>query len=143
MAEKLYEGMFLLDSTKYAQEPEETTQHLLDILDKAGATIAAHRPWQDGKLAYEIDGHRKGLHYLVYFRMPGAGATSITRSCKLSEVVLRHMLINQPETLFNAMVNAISGRRDNDGEGRRSASHDETEAVETEDEEEEVSSESN
>lgn len=102
-----YEGMFLLDSGKFAADHEGTIAHVLEILTKAGAEIVAHRPWQDGKLAYEIEGHMKGLHYLVYFTMPGAGMDIITRSCHLSDIVIRQMVIKQPQTLFDAMVSAI------------------------------------
>jgi len=102
-----YEGMFLLDSGKFAADHEGTIGHVIEILEKAGAEIVAHRPWQDGKLAYEIDGHMKGLHYLVYFRMPVSGMDSITRACHLSDIVIRQMVIKQPQTLFDAMVSAI------------------------------------
>ncbi|WP_145212827.1 30S ribosomal protein S6 [Gimesia alba] len=102
-----YEGMFLLDSGKFAADHEGTIAHLMEILEKAGAEIVAHRPWQDGKLAYEIEGHMKGLHYLVYFTMPGSGMEVITRSCHLSDIVIRQLVIKQPQTLFDAMVTAI------------------------------------
>lgn len=102
-----YEGMFLLDSGKFAADHEGTVAHLMEILEKAGAEIVAHRPWQDGKLAYEIEGHMKGLHYLVYFTMPGSGMDLITRACHLSDIVIRQMVIKQPQTLFDAMVSAI------------------------------------
>ncbi len=102
-----YEGMFLLDSGKFAADHEGTISHLMEILDKAGAEIVAHRPWQDGKLAYEIEGHMKGLHYLVYFTMPGNGMDIITRACHLSDIVIRQLVIKQPQTLFDAMVVAI------------------------------------
>lgn len=102
-----YEGMFLLDSGKFAADHEGTIAHLMEILEKAGAEIVAHRPWQDGKLAYEIEGHMKGLHYLVYFTMPGSGMDVITRSCHLSDIVIRQMVIKQPQTLFDAMISAI------------------------------------
>lgn len=102
-----YEGMFLLDSGKFAADHEGTIAQLVEILEKAGAEIVAHRPWQDGKLAYEIEGHMKGLHYLVYFTMPGSGMDVITRSCHLSDIVIRQMVIKQPQTLFDAMVSAI------------------------------------
>ena len=108
VAEKLYEGMFLLDSNKFVANPDDVTRHLLDILDAAEATVVTHRPWQDGRLAYEIEGKRKGLHYLVYFHMPGRGIPVITRKCKLSEYVLRHLVIRQPQTLFDAMVQALN-----------------------------------
>lgn len=102
-----YEGMFLLDSGKFAADHEGTIAHVMEILEKAGAEIVAHRPWQDGKLAYEIEGHMKGLHYLVYFKMPGKGMDVVTRSCHLSDIIIRQLVINQPESLFDAMVTAI------------------------------------
>ena len=108
VAENLYEGMFLLDSGKFAADPEGVANQVLGILDKAGATVVAHRPWQDGKLAYEIAGHRKGLHYIVLFRMPGSGVAEITRACKLNELVLRQMVINQAQSVFDAVVAAVS-----------------------------------
>ncbi|MFK7778759.1 MAG: 30S ribosomal protein S6 [Gimesia sp.] len=102
-----YEGMFLLDSAKFAADHEGTIAHVIEMLEKAGAEIVAHRPWQDGKLAYEIEGRVKALHYLVYFTMPGKGMDLLTRSCHLSDIVLRQLVINQPQSLFDAMVAAI------------------------------------
>lgn len=106
--EKLYEGMFLLDSSKFASDPEGVTSHLMGILEKAGASAVAHRPWQDGKLAYEIEGRRKGLHYLIYFRMPGSGVDSINRSVRLSDRVVRHLVIKHSQSYFDASVAAIT-----------------------------------
>lgn len=105
----LYEGMFLLDSSKFANDPDAVAKAILDILERAGGQVVAHRPWQDGKLAYEIEGHRKGLHYLTYFRMPGEGLRDVARACKLNNVVLRQMVIKQPQALFDAMVAALEG----------------------------------
>ncbi len=107
--ENRYEGMFLVDSNAFASDPEAIIDELMRLLDKAGATIVAHRPWQDGKLAYEIEGRRKGLHYIVCFRMPTSGMTVLTRQCQLSDVVLRHMVISHTAELFDAVVDAISG----------------------------------
>ena len=106
--EKLYEGMFLLDSSKFASDPDGVTAHLLGIVEKAGGSVVAHRPWQDGKLAYEIAGRRKGMHYLIYFRMPGSGVTDINRSVRLSDRVVRHLLIGHSQSYFDASVAAIT-----------------------------------
>ena len=81
----------------------------MSILDRAGATVVAHRPWQDGKLAYEIEGRRKGLHYLVCFKMPGAGMEVVTRQCHLSDVVIRQLVIKHSQELFDAMVGVLTG----------------------------------
>lgn len=107
-SENLYEGIFLLDSAKFASNPDDVAKQVLGILEKAGATIATHRPWLDGKLAYLIEGHRKGLHYLVLFRMPATGMSGIARACKLTECILRHIIVKHPQALFDAMVTALT-----------------------------------
>lgn len=109
MSENLYEGMFLVESGRFASDPEGTAQNITGMIEKAGGTLVAHRPWQDGRLAYPINGHRKGLHYLAYFRMPGTGLKDLNRACRLNDTILRHIVINQPQTLFDAMVAALSG----------------------------------
>jgi len=109
--------MFLVDSTQYANDPEATTEAIMAILERAGATVVAHRPWQDGKLAYEIEGHRKGLHYVVCFRMPGEGMTVVTRQSQLSDTVIRQMVIKHNPELFNAMVDALNGVTAESSEG--------------------------
>lgn len=121
-AERLYEGMFLLDSGKFATDPDGATGQVLDILAKAGATVVAHRPWQDGRLAYEIEGHKKGLHYLVYFRMPGTGVEEIHRLCKLNEIVLRELIIQHEQKLFDAMVTALGSEGQADDAPEEAAS---------------------
>lgn len=108
MAENLYEGMFILDSGKFASDPDGSTNALIQIVEKAGGSIVAHRAWQDGKLAYPIEKQRKGLHYLVYFKMPSDGVAAVTRSCKLSDMILRQLMIRHTETLFDAMVSHLN-----------------------------------
>lgn len=110
--QNLYEGMFLVDSAQFANDPEGTTAAIMAILERAGATVVAHRPWQDGKLAYEIEGRRKGLHYVVCFRMAGDGVTVVTRQSQLSDMILRQMVIRHTPELFNAMVDVLNGVAD-------------------------------
>jgi len=107
--EHLYEGMFLVDSGKFAMDPDGVTNEILAVLKKAGATIVAHRPWQDGKLAYEINGMKKGLHYIVCFTMPGAGMKTLIRQCQLSETIVRQMVLTHSQSIFDATVAVISG----------------------------------
>lgn len=133
-----YEGMFLLDSGKFASNPDEILQHLIDLLEKADAEIVAHRPWLDGRLAYDIEGKRRGLHYLVYFMMPGSGVADVTRSCKLSDQVMRHLIIRHEQTLFDAMVEALNagggtGDTDADSESAEAKSSDDDDSDDDDD----------
>lgn len=103
-----YEGMFLLDSGRFSSDPDGATKELLSILQKVDATVDMHRHWQDGKLAYEVDGHRRGVHYLVFFRMPTEKSGDLNRLCKLNDLVVRHLLIRHDQQIYDASVHALS-----------------------------------
>ena len=107
MALRNYECMFVLNSGKYASDAAAAEKSLMDMLQRVEANVIAKSPWQDGKLAYPINGHRKGLHYLVYFRMDGSQGGELTRLCKLNDLVLRHMTIEHSDTLFDALSQAL------------------------------------
>lgn len=108
VAQNLYEGVFLVESTKFANDPEKITNTILDLIQKAGGEVLAHAPFNDGKLAYPINGRRKGLHYLTYFKMAPAGQKELDRACKLNDLIMRKLIIRHPENLFNAMVQALT-----------------------------------
>ena len=110
MANVTYEGMFLLDSNKYAANPAGIAGEVQAILERVGAKVLATRPWQDGKLAYDIDGHRKGLHFLVYFSMDSTKLFEIDRLVKFNESILRHMVIKLPVALIEPMLNMATGK---------------------------------
>ena len=107
MAIKQYEGMFLLNSNKYAQDPAGAVGEVLALLERMKAEVIAHRPWQDGKLAYPIEGQTKGVHYLIYFKAEAAELTDFYRRCKLNEGILRYMVIEPPARLFDLMAQSL------------------------------------
>jgi small subunit ribosomal protein S6 len=82
----------------------------LALLERVGAKVLATRPWQDGKLSYPVDGHRKGLHFLVYFALDSRHLTEIDRLVKFNEAILRHMVIKLPEALIEPMLAMATGR---------------------------------
>lgn len=107
LAQRNYECMFLLHSGRYAQDPQGTENELMEMLAKCEAEIVGATPWQDGKLAYEVDGHRKGLHFLTYFKMDGSQVVNLNRMCKLSEIVIRHLMIEHSDKLFELMTQQV------------------------------------
>lgn len=123
MAKRNYECMFVLNSGKYASDPNGAVTTLQELFDRVAAELVVHSPWQDGKLAYPIDGHRKGTHYLTYFRMDGSQMEEFTRLCKLNDLILRQLVIEHSDTLFDAMSQAlIQHSRGESGEGEEAES---------------------
>ncbi len=104
MATKVYEGMFLLDSNRYARDPGGVSGQVAQILEKCGGEILASRLWNEQKLAYPIDGHRKGTYWLTYFRMDSQRQGELTRACRLNENILRNLIIRIDDRLVETLV---------------------------------------
>lgn len=139
-----YEGMFLVDSNRFSSDSDGISQGILHMIERAGGEIVVSRPWQEGKLAYAVKGQRRGTYFLTYFRMKPSGMAELERLTKLNESVLRHMFVVHPQSLFDAMVEALSThdssvstleeepREDRRGGRRRPERHEEAETGEEE-----------
>lgn len=109
MAINHYEGMFILDSGRFGANPEAAATEVTGIIEKVGGTLSAHRPWQDSKLAYPINGHRKGLYYLAFFTAESRAVNDINGIVKLNDNVLRHLVLSHDKGLYDQMVEMVGG----------------------------------
>jgi small subunit ribosomal protein S6 len=104
MPVNLYECMFLLDTTKMAGDLESARAKLHGTLERYGAEILASRPWDERKLAYPINGQKKGLYYLVYYKAEAAKIREIESDLKLNESLLRYMTTKVEPKLADALL---------------------------------------
>ena len=105
MPANTYEGMFLLDSSKVAVSWEESEKHVHSILTKHDSEIVASRQWDERRLAYPVDGHKKGTYLLTYFRADGTKLHDIVADCHLSDVILRELILKVHPKLVEHLVN--------------------------------------
>lgn len=71
MADNVYEGMFILDSSRYGHDPEAVSGQIDETIQKLGGKILVSRLWEERRLAYPIKSHRKGTYWLTYFELSG------------------------------------------------------------------------
>jgi small subunit ribosomal protein S6 len=100
-----YEGMFLLDSSKVAVNWDDSVQHVHDILTKHKSEIVASRQWDERRLAYPVEGHKKGTYLLTYFKTEGAELKDIVSDCHLSDVIVRELILKVHPKLADHLVN--------------------------------------
>ena len=93
MPANVYECMFLLDTNKVAGDVPNAAKQLHALLERNQAEVLASRPWDERRLAYPINGHKKGLYYLTYFRSEGKSVVGIERDCALAELILRTLIL--------------------------------------------------
>ena len=106
----VYEGMFILDPSKYARDPAATSQQISDMVAQNGGTVLASRLWDERKLAYPINGHKKGVYWLTYFRMPGDGITPLERQCEINDDIIRKLILKVDPRIADALVqHALAG----------------------------------
>jgi small subunit ribosomal protein S6 len=100
----VYEGMFILEPGRYSRDPGAVTQQVADLIKQHGGTVLAARLWDERKLAYPIKGHKKGVYWLTYFRMPSEGLTALERQCEISEEILRKLVLRVDDRIADALV---------------------------------------
>ena len=113
-----YEGMFLLDAVQASKDWAAAEKHVLDILKRHKAEIIKSEKWGDRKLAYEIKHQKRAIYQLVRFQAPGDAIAKVRADCRLSETILRVLIIVEdltmqivPEAELAAMTAATTGRR--------------------------------
>lgn len=104
MAQIVYECMFLVDSNRYARDANATAASLNGIIEKLEGEILVSRLWNEQKLAYAVNGHKKGVYWLTYFRMESTRLPEFTRACQLNEAILRELVIKPPQKLAEVLV---------------------------------------
>src|SRR5687768_10817248 len=100
-----YEAMFLLGPAG-ATEPQAQLDLVRGIIERHGGKITVLKKWDERKLAYEINGQKRGTYVISYFIAPGAAIAPIERDVKLSEDVLRVMVTNA-DHLNEQEMNAV------------------------------------
>ena len=71
MPQHVYEGMFILDSNRYARDAAGTVSTIPSTIEQFGGKMLASRLWEERRLAYPIKGQRKGTYWLTYFKLDG------------------------------------------------------------------------
>ena len=89
---RLYEGLFLL-SASASGDLAGSLEFVKQILDRAESEILSLRKWDDRKLAYAINGQKRGTYILAYFKCRGTQIANIERDCNLSDQIARVLII--------------------------------------------------
>ena len=93
MPRRMYEYLFLFDSSKTSGDVMGAVQTLHGTFEKHGAEILASRPWADQRLTYSIHHQKKGLYYLIYVRCDTQKIHEIEGDFKLNEQLLRFLTV--------------------------------------------------
>lgn len=95
MTERLYEGLFLVDASVASQNWAELEALMTGIVTNHGGSIEYSEKWPEQRLAYEINGTKRGVYFLVYFRSNTQSITAMRNDAQLSEKIMRCLFVQE------------------------------------------------
>lgn len=139
MAAYVYEGMFILDSNRYGKDPSGVAGKIDALVQQLGGEILVSRMWAEQRLAYPINGHRRGTYWLTYFRLDSLKVDELNYACNINDDMLRFLFIKHDPRIVDMLVahaegHEIAGDEDSDDSDADTDDDD----VSSEDEEETV-----
>jgi small subunit ribosomal protein S6 len=135
LAANVYDCFVILDSNRYARDAGAVRETLESAVTKLDGEILVSRLYNEQKLAYPINGHRKGTYWLMYFKLGTDKLTTFERTLQLDDNVLRSMTLKVHPKLIEPLVahakgEALTESEDSTGE-TASADTSDTEAAAT------------
>jgi small subunit ribosomal protein S6 len=110
LAQNVYECLFILDSNRYARDPNGVSAAIPEMVAKLDGEVLANRLWNEQRLAYPIDGHRKGTYWLTYFRIESTRLSEFNRACQLNDNILRNLTLKVDPRLVDTLVAHALGK---------------------------------
>ncbi|MCS6816923.1 MAG: 30S ribosomal protein S6 [Blastocatellia bacterium] len=94
-----YELLFIARPTLSDQETAALTEQVKGHIENLGATVTNVQPLGRRQLAYEIDHVREGTYVLMHFEGRGTEVAELDRRLRVSDAVLRHLIIRIDDEL--------------------------------------------
>lgn len=102
-----YEGMFLFDPT-FGASFENCEAEVRRLMERAGAELLFCQKWDERRLAYRIQGRKRGVYVLTYFKAPSDKVASLERDVRLAENILRVLVLRAEGMTQDAMEKALA-----------------------------------
>ncbi|HET8567619.1 MAG TPA: 30S ribosomal protein S6 [Candidatus Limnocylindria bacterium] len=92
-----YELMYLVQPTADEERIGAIQERLQQSISTLGGKIEKQGPPVRRRLAYEIGRHREGQYGVIELSLPPEQARELERTIKLTEDILRHLLVRRDE----------------------------------------------
>jgi len=93
-----YEVMLIVIPELDEEQVENTVGRFRTVIERTGGGIDGVNNWGRRKLAYEIDHRADGFYYVMEFTAGERTLTELKRILRVSDDVLRHMIVKLPPT---------------------------------------------
>lgn len=97
--QNLYEGMYIISATLSDDARHKALEKIQAGITSRGGEIKKIHDRGRQRLAYEINGHREGHYYLIYFTVPTSAINELWREYHLNEDLIRFVTLRTEQVM--------------------------------------------
>ena len=92
-----YEVLYIVRSDLEDDKVQDIVKRVNTLIEKAGGSVERTNVWGKRKLAYEVKHQKEGSYILQDFQIGPDGIPQLEAQLKITEEVLRHLIVRKPE----------------------------------------------
>lgn len=89
----LYEGMYVLSATLSEDARNKALERIQNGITSRGGAILKIHPQGRRRMAYEIDGHREGYYFVIFFEVKPSAIGELWHDYHLNEDLIRFITL--------------------------------------------------
>ena len=92
---RMYENVIVFNPQLEEENLEKAINRVEEVIKNANGEVTKIDRWGKRRLAYEIKGFTEGFYLFVEMNTPSSTAQELDRVLKISDDVIRHLIIKQ------------------------------------------------
>jgi small subunit ribosomal protein S6 len=94
-----YEVLYIVRADLDDDKVQDIIKRVNTIIEKADGSVERTNIWGKRKLAYEVKHQKEGSYILQDFQIGGDRVPELEAALKITEEVLRHLVVRKPDKL--------------------------------------------
>jgi len=107
----LYEGMYVISATLSDDARNKALQKIQAGITQRGGEILKIHDEGRRRLAYQIDGHREGHYYVIYFNLIPSGIAELWQEYHLNEDLVRFITLRTEKVAEKIEFKALEAQQ--------------------------------
>jgi small subunit ribosomal protein S6 len=92
-----YEVLYIVRADLEDDKVQDIVKRVNTLIEKAGGSVERTNVWGKRKLAYEVKHQKEGSYILQDFQIGPDGIPQLEAQLKITEEVLRHLVVRKPD----------------------------------------------
>jgi small subunit ribosomal protein S6 len=92
-----YEVLYIVRADLDDEKVQDAVKRVNTLIQRSGGTAERTNLWGKRKLAYEVKHQKEGSYVLQDFKLDPDRVPELESSLKITEEVLRHLIVRKPE----------------------------------------------